>query len=97
MGVHIHPWAFGFKQSGLSHIVQMLRSEHFHAFSAPPLYVHALVPISFRIRVSTFISASFPETLTISDGDLLARDMAHKAYEGFRAHPPITCQRLTQS
>jgi hypothetical protein len=77
MGVHIHPWAFGFKQFRLSRIAQMLRSENFHAFHAPPLYVHALVPIPFQVGVSTFISASFPVTLTISDGNLLVRDMAH--------------------
>ena len=94
MGVHIHHWVFGFKQFRFSHIVQMLQGEIFHVFSSPPLSVHALVPISFRVRVSTFTSASFPETLTIFDGDLLARDMAHKAYEGFHTHPPLTSERF---
>jgi hypothetical protein len=93
-------WAFiftpghlGSSSFALAVLLRCCGAGIFTSSLSPPLYVHALVPISFQVRVSTFISASFPVTLAIFDGYLFVRDMAHNAYEGLRAHPPITSER----
>src|SRR5438270_8950241 len=55
-------WTLGFRQSSFSRIAQALRGRTVHAFRRSPLHVHALVPTSFRIRVSRSPRSHLPRT-----------------------------------
>src|SRR5438270_13752200 len=75
-------WTLGFRQSSFSRIAQALRGRTVHAFRRSPLHVHALVPTSFRIRVSRSPRSHLPRTPANFVGNSLG------AYHGahFAAH-----------
>jgi hypothetical protein len=58
--VRFHHREFGFKQSSLNRITQVLQDSAIHVFWQFPLYQHALVPSTFQLQVNWFISESFP-------------------------------------